>query len=228
MVAMKSATDNADKMAKALSDAIQPRPPEPDHDRAVGDHGRRGGDEELKRRPDTRKQLTNPTAAGKDIPAAVVLGGDLPPSPPPVRGMPFATSRRNGLQGVDAPRSPLYGAAMRTRLTSTVVIATVTAGLLGTGVGCEAMKANPRTTGTAVGAGQGAGIGAAVAGGGKKTQGALIGAGVGAATGWVAGNAADEAGKKNDRESRQHSRDEYNDYYDRSRQADYRDRADLD
>jgi F-type H+-transporting ATPase subunit gamma len=45
MVAMKSATDAADKMVSALTHAVQPRPPEPDHDRAVGDHGRRGSDE---------------------------------------------------------------------------------------------------------------------------------------------------------------------------------------
>jgi hypothetical protein len=141
------------------------------------------------------------------------------------RGTPFARFRR--ADGLDHARLD-RGGAMRTRLTCTVVIASVAAGLLGTSGGCETMQENPRTTGTVVGAGAGAGIGAAVAGGGKKTQGALIGAGVGAATGWVAGNAADEAGKKNDREERERARDDYNDYYDRARQADYRDRADGD
>ena len=47
MVAMKSATDNADKMQQGADHAIQPRPPEPDHDRAVGNHGRRRGDERV-------------------------------------------------------------------------------------------------------------------------------------------------------------------------------------
>jgi hypothetical protein len=119
-----------------------------------------------------------------------------------------------------------------TRLTSAVVIASVAAGAVGIGGGCETIKENPRATGTVVGAGAGAGIGAAVAGNGKKGHGALNGAGVGAAGGWLAGNAADEAGKKKDREEKQRARDDYNDYYDRARTADYRDReydrADLD
>ena len=47
MVAMKSATDNADKMVKSPDHAIQPRPPEPDHDRAFRNHGWRRSDERL-------------------------------------------------------------------------------------------------------------------------------------------------------------------------------------
>lgn len=115
---------------------------------------------------------------------------------------------------------------MRATLTSTVLIASVAAGMAGLGGGCETMQENPRTTGTLIGAGAGAGIGAAVAGKHNKTEGALVGAGAGAAAGWLAGNTADEAGKKKDREERARARDDYNDYYDRSRQADYRDRAD--
>jgi len=45
MVAMKSATDNADEMVKLLTMQSQPRAAEPDYDGTGGDHGRGGGDE---------------------------------------------------------------------------------------------------------------------------------------------------------------------------------------
>ena len=115
---------------------------------------------------------------------------------------------------------------MRATLTSTLVIASVAAGLAGIGGGCETIEENPRTSGTLIGAGAGAGIGSVVAGKGNKTEGALVGAGVGAAGGWLAGNAADEAGKKKDREERDRARDDYNDSYERAREADYRERND--
>jgi hypothetical protein len=78
MVAMKSATDNADKMQKALTDAIQPRPSEPDHDGTVGDHGWGRSDEgmrNLQRRPARCRRHLAGAVAGAVIASALALLG---------------------------------------------------------------------------------------------------------------------------------------------------------
>ena len=106
-------------------------------------------------------------------------------------------------------------------------------GCLGVGVagGCETIEENPRTSGTLIGGAAGAGVGAAVAGDDDRAEGALIGGAVGAGAGWLAG---DQADKHNDRDDRRRERirreRDYDDdiYYQRAREARYRDRYDSD